>query len=150
MRENYPMKSPNLRHCQACSQNKGMSRASLLRTGPSPAGDRQVRAGNCGPRDIFSTKLQAGFVANQDFLGFWTVDTRQEGCSQRPGPAPQKRHTAHLRRCTLVHPENQVARMGKAISHSNHSCQTAGHLSCSDLGRAQNAGPTESVPLRTT
>ena len=24
------------------------------------------------------------------------------------------------------------------------------HLSCSDLGRAQNAGPTESAPLRTT
>ena len=27
--------------------------------------------------------------------------------------------------------------------------QTPHHLSCSDLGRAQNAGPTESVPLRT-
>ena len=24
------------------------------------------------------------------------------------------------------------------------------HLSCSDLGRTQNAGPTESAPLRTT
>ena len=28
--------------------------------------------------------------------------------------------------------------------------QAPGHLSCSDLGKAQNAGPTESAPLRTT
>ena len=123
MRENYPTKSPNLRHCQACSQNKGMSRASLLWTGPSSAGDRQVRAGNCGPRDIFSTKLQAGFVANQDFLGFWTVNI----C---------------LRRCTGCTPRKPSSR--------DRAHQTPGHLSCSDLGRAQNAGPTESAPLRTT
>ena len=37
-----PEKSPN--HCQARSQNKGLSRASRLWTGPSPAGDRQARA----------------------------------------------------------------------------------------------------------
>ena len=36
------------------------------------------------------------------------------------------------------------------ISRSNRARQTPHHLSCSDLGRAQNAGPTESVPLRTT
>ena len=36
------------------------------------------------------------------------------------------------------------------ISLSNRDCQTPHHLSCSDLGRAQNAGPTESAPLRTT
>ena len=50
----------------------------------------------------------------------------------------------------VVHPENQVAVTGEAISHSDHACQTPHHLSCSDLGRAQNAGPTESAPLRTT
>ena len=33
-----------LRHRQARSQNKGLSRASWLRTGPSPAGDRQAGA----------------------------------------------------------------------------------------------------------
>ncbi|KAB0372166.1 hypothetical protein FD755_015958, partial [Muntiacus reevesi] len=38
----YPAKSLN--QCQACSQNKGLSRASWLQTSPSPAGDRQVRA----------------------------------------------------------------------------------------------------------
>ena len=39
-RENYPTKSPNLRHCQARSQNKGLSEyqrgASRLRTSPFP------------------------------------------------------------------------------------------------------------------
>ena len=40
--------------------------------------------------------------------------------------------------------------MGEAISCSDHTHQTPHHLSCSDLGRAQNAGSTESAPLRTT
>ena len=31
-------------------------------------------------------------VTNEVFLGSWTVDIHQEGCSQR-------RHMAHLRRC---------------------------------------------------
>ena len=50
----------------------------------------------------------------------------------------------------VVHPENAVSGSGEAISRSNPARQTPGHLSCSDLGRAQNAGPTESAPLRTT
>ena len=50
----------------------------------------------------------------------------------------------------VVHPENQAARMGETISRSDHTRQTPHHLSCSDLGRAQNAGPTESALLRTT
>ena len=36
------------------------------------------------------------------------------------------------------------------ISRSDLACQTPGHLSCSDLGRAQKVGPTKSAPLRTT
>ena len=40
--------------------------------------------------------------------------------------------------------------MGEAISCSDCARQTPHHLSCSELGRAQNAGPTESAPLRTT
>ena len=40
--------------------------------------------------------------------------------------------------------------MAEVISHSDRDHQTPHHLSCSDLGKAQNAGPTESVPLRTT
>ena len=93
-RENYPVKSSNLRHCQACSQNKGLSRASQLWTGPSPVGDRHAGAARAGRGQSWLRS----FIANQDFLGFWMVDIHQEGHSQRS--APQKRHTAHLRRCT--------------------------------------------------
>ena len=97
----YPSKSPNLRHCQACSQNKGLSRASRLWTGPSPAGDRQVgaaraRRGQLQPQRGIIYQTASGLLANQDFLGFWMVDIHQAGRSQRS--APQKRHTAHLRR----------------------------------------------------
>ena len=46
-------------------------------------------------------KPQAGFIVNQDFFEFWMVDICQECRSQRS--APQKRHTAHLRRaCPLL------------------------------------------------
>ena len=70
--------------------------------------------GKLGPRDSIpyqtANKLP---VSNQDFLGFWTVDIRQEGCSQRL--APQKRHVAYLRWHTSCHPVNQVAGTGKVI-----------------------------------
>ena len=105
------MQSPN--HQQARSQNKGLSRASWLWTGPSPTRDRQARAararrGQSQPREASYTKLQADFIANQDFLGFWTVDILREGCSQRS--APQKRHTAHLRRCAVCTPRKPSGR----------------------------------------
>ena len=75
-RENYPVKSPNLRHCQACSQNKGLSkyqrRASRLWTGPSlPETSRRVvvgqpepEKGNHDPREASFTKLQTSSIAN--------------------------------------------------------------------------------------
>ena len=50
----------------------------------------------------------------------------------------------------VVIPENREARTREAISCSNHACQTPHHLSCLDLGRAQNADPTKSTPMRTT
>ena len=81
-------------------------------------------------------------------LGFWMVNICQEGCSQRL--APQKRHMPHLRRCADCTPRKQSGRDGEAMSHSDRARQTPGHLNCSDLGRAQNTGPTESAPLRTT
>ena len=37
--------------------------------------------------------------------------------------------------------------MGEAISPSDRARHMPHHLSCTDLGRAQNAGPMESVPL---
>ena len=71
-------------------------------------GSPELEGGNHGPREASSTKLQAGFVANQDFLGFWMVDICREGCSQRS--APQKRHTAHLRRHTSCTPRKPSGR----------------------------------------
>ena len=53
-----------------------------------------------------------------------------------------------LRRCTGCTPRKLSG--WEAISRSNSAHQTPHHLSCSDLGRAQNTGPTESAPLRTT
>ena len=69
--DSYHRKNPNLRHCQARSQNKGLNRASQLPAGPSSSWDRQPdpEGGSHGPREALSTKLQAGFVANRDFLG---------------------------------------------------------------------------------
>ena len=53
--------------------------------------------GKLGPRDGIPYQTASRLpVANQDFLGFWMVDIRREGHSQRS--APQKIHTAHLRR----------------------------------------------------
>ena len=42
------VKSPNLRHSQARSQNKALSTASRLWTDPSPAGDKETRAARAG------------------------------------------------------------------------------------------------------
>ena len=108
-RENFPAKSSNLGHCQARSQNKGLSeyqrRASHLGTGPSPAGGREASGwqpepekGNLGPRGgiLYQTAAGSQLLAKSSFLGPWTVDVRQEGRSQRS--APQRRHTAHPRR----------------------------------------------------
>jgi len=50
----------------------------------------------------------------------------------------------------VVHPENRAAEMGEVLSSRDQARQTPGHLSCLDLGRAENTGPTESVSLRTT
>ena len=135
--DSYPVKSPKLRHCQACSQNKGLSRASWLRTGP-PLLETQARAaragrGNRGPREASYIKLQAGFFANQDYLGFWIVDVCREGHSQRS--APQKRHRAQLRRharCTPRKLRGWVGGSGKTQPPTGSDCarQAPGHLSC--------------------
>ena len=60
------------------------------------------------------------------------------------------RSTSTWEGAPVIHPENPVAGMGEAISRSDCALQTPHHLSYSDLGRAQNVGPTESAPLRTT
>ena len=106
-------------------------------------GKPELERGNLGPREAYSTKLQTGSIANQELLGFWAVDIRQEGCSQRS--APQKRHTAHLRRLAHCTPRKLSGWDGGAdkmhgLFRGDCTCQAPGHLSCLDLGRAQNAG----------
>ena len=108
-------------------------------------GQPEPEGGNRGPREASSTKLQAGFIANQDFLGFWMVDIHWEGCSQRS--APQKRHMAHLRRCAGCTPRKLSSRDGgdgklQPSIGGDHTRQAPGHMSCSDLGRAQNSTQT--------
>ena len=104
-----------LRHSLTCSQNKGLykyqRRANQLQTGASPhqrQRGRQVTEepearGNVGPRDgILHQTVRRLPVANQVFLGSWTVGIYQEGRSQRS--APQRRHMAHQRRCSRCAP----------------------------------------------
>ena len=56
----------------------------------------QKAMGKLGPRDGILYQIVSRLpVANQGFLGFQTVDSHQEGCSQRS--APKRRHAAHLR-----------------------------------------------------
>ena len=81
------------------------------------------------------------------------VDIRREGCS--PRSAPQKRHRAHLRRRAHCTPRklsgwDRGGNKMHPLTGGDCACQAPGHLSCSDLGRAQNAGPTESAPLWST
>ena len=53
---------------------------------------------NLTPRDgIFNQTVSRLPAANHVFLRSWMVDILQEGRSLRS--APQRRHTAHLRRC---------------------------------------------------
>ena len=118
--------------------------------GGREAGGRQpgLERGKLGPRDSIPYQTAKRLpVANQVFLGpVWLTsvgrviardqlsreDTRHTRCAPRkPSGWDQGGDEMH---CTW----------GK------RAYQTPGHLSCSDLGRAQNTGPTESAPLRTT
>ena len=119
------------------------------------AGDSQsLKArGKLGPRDgiLYQTASRLP-VGKQVFLGSWIVDIHQEGRSQRS--APQRRHTAHLRRCSHCTPRKPSGwdREGDKTHCTWGECahQAPGLLTCSDLGRAQNAGPIKSVPLWST
>ena len=92
-------------------------------------------------------------VANQVFLGSWMVDIRHEVRSQRS--APQRRYRAHLRWHSCCAPRKRSGwDQGGDKTHRPTwgvcARQVPGLLSCSDLGRAHNTGPTESVPLWST
>ena len=136
------------------------SRASQLYTGPSfmLEAERQVHdsqsqkaRGKLGPRDAILYQTASRLpVANQVFLGSWMVDICQGGRSQRS--APQRRHMAHLRWCSRCTPRTLSGwdRGGDKTHRPTWGVcahQALGRRSCSDLGRAQKAGPTKSVPL---
>ena len=110
-------KSPNQRHHEDCSQDKGLSRASQLQTGPSPTrASQSQKGGNCGPREVSYTKMLADFIASQDFLGFWMVDIAGRVAARDQLP---RRDIGHIWEGTpIVYPENQAAGTGKAISGS--------------------------------
>ena len=108
-----------------CSQNTGLSeyqrRASQLWTAPSPSGGREVgrrqpepERDKLGPRDSIPYQNVSRLpVANQVFLGSWTVYIHREGRSQRS--APQRRHTAHLRQRSCCHPGDRTAGVREVI-----------------------------------
>ena len=116
------MRSSNLRYCQACSENKELSeyqrRVSWLQNGPSPtrgmeAGGQQPESerGKLSPRDGIPYRTASRLpVANQVFLGSWTVDIRQEGRIQKS--APQRRYSV-----PAVHPGNRAAGTREVIRH---------------------------------
>ena len=91
-------------------------------------------------------------VAKQVFLGSWMVDIHQEVQGLRS--APQRRHLAYLRRCSRC--TSRKPSSWDLGGDKTHQTPGTAHLpstwclSCSDLGSAQNEGPTESVPLCST
>ena len=145
------MKGSNLRYSLACSQNKALNnhqrKVGWLWTGPSPpegreAGMRQPEPEGEGPSQPQSQHPPKTVsrlpVANHDFLGSWMVEFCQE-----------ERHMAHLRWCSCGIPRKpsgwEVIKMhrppGTLHSPSTWSIELLGP------GKAQNAGPIESVSL---
>ena len=98
-RENFPVKSSNLRHCWPDHRTKDWAntRGELAGCGPAhPPPEAGMQVGNSqrwkargklSPRDGIPYQTASRLpVAYQVFLGSWTVDIRQEGCSQRSEP----------------------------------------------------------------
>ena len=92
------------------------------------ASQSQKARGKLSPRDgILYQTVSRLPVPDQVFLGSWTVDICQEGCSQRL--PPQRRHTAHLRW---------------------HSCCAPKKMSSWDLGSDKMHRPPGTVHLPST
>ena len=92
------------------------------------------------------TKQQTVFqLLTKDFLRFWMVDIRREGCSQKS--APQNRHMAHpAGESALKFLAAWAARAGRHKTQAQPSMRLCGvprnpNLSGSGLGSARNAGP---------
>ena len=112
----------------ACSHNKGLSEYQIGcsrrkrhrgRCATARARRQGAAAISVTETGILRQNVSRLPVANHVFLGSWMVDIRQEGRTQRS--APQRRHMAHLRRC---------------------SCGAPGKPSGSDWGGDQDTRPT--------
>ena len=156
------MESSNLRHCRAHSQNKGLSeyqrRARQLQTGPSPAGGRRAtararrRGANSAPEMASSTKLWAGsqLLTNSSWDPGWLTSARKVTARDQLSRGDTQ-HTWDS--CCAPRTPSCWDGGGNKMHCPPGQCVLAkpsGHLSCSDLGRAQNAGPTRSAPLWNT
>ena len=109
----------------ASTQGKQPLRQDLLEGEGQVSGSQSLKArSNLGPRDsILHQNVSKFLVANQVFLGSWIVDICQKGHSQRS--VPQRRHTAHLRRCTGCTPRKLSGRdEGGSNSQRPHSPST--------------------------
>ena len=106
----------------------------------------QKARGKLSPRDGIPYLTASSLsVANQVFLGSWTVDISQEGHSQRS--APQKRHTAHLSPCSCCTQETKWPGQGSdKRSRTWGECprQASGHLSSSE---ETHSTPEPALPL---
>ena len=152
------MNSPNLRHHQARSQNTRLTRAmqkALTYDTFRPAHRTKDWAELTSFRPPIQLWWQAG-EGSQSQKGEIMASERHylPNCKQASLLTKTSwdsgRSTSAWEGALVVHPENWAAGMEEVISCSDRAHQTPGHLSCPDLGRAQNAGPTVSVPLRTT
>ena len=157
------MKSSNLRHSLAHSQNKGLSeyqrKASLLRTIPSPC--RRQRG-----RWVTAWARRQGAILAPDMSSsniLWVASQLLPKSSWDPGwPTSARRVAARdqlpeetrgtSERVPLLHTqETEWLWPGRWLRCTAHlgQCtrQAPGHLSYSDLRRAQNTCPAEFVPL---
>ena len=113
-------------------------------------GTSSSTAGDMGSITAWGSKVPHAVCHGQKKI---FLKIHQEGRSQRS--APQRRHTAHLRRCSHCTPRKPSGWDGggdKLQPSTRGDCarQEPGHLSCPYLGWAQNAGPTKSAPLHSS
>ena len=162
--ESFPMKSSNLRHCQPAHITKDWAKTRgelagcrLAHPLPEARGRRATARAGKGQSasEIASfTKLRAGsqLLTKSSWDPGWLTFTRTVTARDQL-PRGDTWHTWDG--APAAHPGNWAA--GKGGGDNMHcptwgecTSQAPGHLSCADLGRAQNTGRTESVPLWST
>ena len=72
-------------------------------------GQPETEEGNHSPKEASSTKLQAGFLVNQDSLRFWTVDVAGRVAARDQLPrgdigAPEKVHLLYTQKTERLGP----------------------------------------------